>query len=65
MKKIYIHKGSGRCFGSRVIVIASSRAEAETLIADVLIFNNLYEALDIQEMPIKNNEVIYIDTGDY
>lgn len=65
MKKIYIHSGKGHYIGSKVIVIASSRTEAETLITDVLVFNNLDEALDIQEMPIKNNEVIYIDTGDY
>lgn len=65
MKKIYIHRGKGHYIGSIVIVIASSRAEAETLINDVLVFNNLDEPLDIEENPIKNNEVIYIDTGDY
>jgi hypothetical protein len=66
MKKIYIHSGKGYWLGSKVIVVASSDEEAQTLISEVLVsigLNN--EPLNIEEMSIKNNSVIYADNGDY
>ena len=65
MKKIYIHSGKGCWLGSKVIVVASSKEEAETLISEVLISNGLKEPLNIEEMSIKNNLVIYTDNVDY
>jgi CO/xanthine dehydrogenase Mo-binding subunit len=66
MKKIYIHSGKGYWLGSKVIVVASSKEEAETLISEVLISIGLNkEPLNIEEISIKNNSVIYADNGDY
>jgi hypothetical protein len=65
MKKIYTHSGKGYWIGSKVIVVASSKEEAETLISEVLISIGLNDPLNIEEMSIENNLVIYADNGDY
>lgn len=66
MKKIYIHEGGGHYIGSTVIVCSESLEDAELLIRKQLDGCGLMdEELDIREMKLIKNSVIYMCDGNY
>jgi hypothetical protein len=64
--KIYKHTGPGHYIGSCIIIVSDSREKAEIIIKSQL--NNCGlsdEELKIEEYPIIDGKIIYINNGDY
>lgn len=66
MKKIYKHEGPGHYIGSCIIVIAEDEYEASDLIRTELDSMGLHnEVINMVEMSIKKQKIIYAYDGDY
>jgi hypothetical protein len=64
--KLYIHNGAGHYIGSRVIVCATCREDAESLIRNELDKAGLRdEPLNVTEAKFSKNMVILFEDGDY
>ena len=64
--KFFKHEGDGHWIGSCVIVCADDLDTAKGLIRSELNSSGLWdEQLDVEEMNINPNHVVYFHSGDY
>ena len=63
--KIFTYKGDGKLMASNMVVVAENIDEATKVIAETLESDGLEFNGITTEHPIKANEVIYFDNGDY